>query len=194
MKKISQLPNYTGNTRSITLVCNDSGNTETFQIKNDLIYGGIGVSYNNTSPAYYNLTNGIDNYIPFNNVIFNTNINIFELVNPGINSNIGTRIFIKVPGIYEITSQIHLFDLFNNVDVLIKISTSNTSNGSMTPITLLNDCKFAELTSDRLLNSTYVFEVLEPSYFTVCINPSANSPFFSDANLTPTRIFIKKII
>jgi hypothetical protein len=151
----------------------------------------------NGSPAYGNLTNGSDNYIPFNTEIFNTNTNVFELVNSGSQAgtlgNQGARIFFKQPGIYEISCQVHLFDLSGNVDILVRVSSSSTSGGAMSSITLLHDAKFSELTADQLLNGTLLLNVTSAGYYTICVNPSANSPFPSDANNTPTRIFVKKI-
>jgi hypothetical protein len=63
----------------------------------------------------------------------------------------------------------------------------------MSVVTLLSDDKFVETTGDRLLNGTICLNITTPTYITLSINPSNNSPFPSDANSTPTRIFIKKL-
>ena len=135
--------------------------------------------------------------MPFNTTIFNNNTDVFELVNSGSVSGTlasqGARIHIKFPGIYEITGQVHLYDLFNNVTVLVKVSSSSTLSGAMTPITLLNDYKSVETTDDQLMNGTLLLEVTTAGYYTICVNPSANSPYPSAADSTPIRIFIKKI-
>ena len=193
MKKISELPSYTANTEDIWFVANNSGETETFKVNKKYINACAGYSWTNGSPSYFNFTNGADNYLPFNTEIFNNNSDVFELVNSGVTGNTGSRIYFKQPGIYEMNTQIHIYDMFNNVDVFVRLSSSSTSNGAMVAETLFSDFKAAELTSDRLLNSTLMFEVTSPKYYTVCVNPSANSPFPSDTESTPTRIFIKKV-
>lgn len=196
--KISALPEFTANTQGAYLVMNNDTETTTYKVKKEnLTTASAGFSWANTTPAYVNLTNAADNYIPFNTTIFNTNTNVFELVNSGSTAGTlgdqGARIHFKQTGIYEIISQVHLFDLFNNVDVLVKVSSAATSGGTMSPITLLNDFKFAELTADQLMNGTILLNVTSAAYYTICVNPSANSPFPSDSTSTPTRIFVKKI-
>jgi hypothetical protein len=203
--KISELPNYSGNTQNTWLVMNDSGETTSYKVQKEYFFAAAGFSWVNpgsggaypTSDQYGNLTNGSDNYMPFNTTIFNNNVDVFELVNSGSVSGTlaseGARIYIKFPGIYEITCQVHLFDLFNNVSVLVKLSSSSTLSGAMAAITLLHDYKSVETTDDQLLNGTLLFEVTDAGYYTICVNPSANTPFPSATNSTPTRIFIKKI-
>lgn len=195
--KISQLPEYTGNTHQTWFVINDSGETTTYKIQKQDIFATAGFSWQNGSPAYFNLTNGADNYIPFNTQIFNTNTNAIALFNPGSTSgtsgNQGARIYIQQPGIYSISCQIHIFDVTGNADYLVKLSSASTSGGTMTALTLLADIRSAETSTDQILNGTYIFEVTTPTFYGVAINPSANSPFPSDANDTPTRIFIQKI-
>jgi len=196
--KISALPEFTGSTSNAYLVMDDATQTTTYKVKKkNLTTASAGFSWVNGGPAYVNLTNGSDNYIPFNTQIFNTNTNVFELVNSGSQAGTlgdqGARIHFKQTGIYEIISQVHLFDLFNNVDVVVKVSSAATSGGAMSAITLLNDFKFAELTADQLMNGTILLNVTSAAYYTICVNPSANSPFPSDGNSTPTRIFVKKI-
>ena len=205
MPKISQLNEYTGNTEDIWFICNNSGETETFKVNKTYITPVAGFSWVDpgsggaypTSDQYGNLTNGSDNYIPFNTTIFNTNTNVFELVNSGSVSgtlgDTGARLHIKVPGVYQISGQMHFFDLFGNIDFLVKISSSSTSGGVMSPITLLHDYKSAELTNDQLMNGTVFLDVTTAGYYTICVNPSANSPFPSATDNTPTRFFIQKI-
>jgi len=43
------------------------------------------------------------------------------------------------------------------------------------------------------MNGTICTFISTPTYFTISINPSANSPYPSDTNSTPTRIFVKKL-
>jgi hypothetical protein len=203
--KISQLPNYTGNTQNTWLVINDSGETTSYKVQKQYLFAAAGFSWVDTgsgsnypaSDRYGNLTNASDNYMPFNTTIFNNNTDIFELVNSGSVSgtlgDTGARIYIKEPGIYQISCQVHLFDLFNNVDVLVKLSSSSTSAGTMSSVTLLHDYKSVETSADQLMNGTLLFNVTSAAYYTICVNPSANTPFPSATENTPTRIFLQKI-
>jgi len=190
---ISNLPLFTGQTNGSYLVMNDSGETTTYKVTRET-FMDTGVASYSWTINYANLTNGAENYPRWDTEVFNSSPNIFELVNSTVAGNTGARIYLKESGYYELTSQVHLYDAFGNVDVLVKYNTATTSGGAMTPGTLLSDEKYAELTQDRLLNGTICFFISTPTYITLSINPSANSPFPSNANSTPTRIFIKKIL
>jgi hypothetical protein len=190
---ISNLPLYTGDTNGSYLVMNDSGETTTYKVTRETFIDTAVASYSWTT-NYANLTNGAENYPRWNTEVFNSNSDIFELVNSAVAGNTGARIFLKESGYYELTSQVHLFDAFGNADFLVKYNSATTSGGAMTPGTLLSDDKFAETTGDRLINGTICFFITTPTYITLSINPSANSPFPSNANSTPTRIFIKKLL
>jgi hypothetical protein len=197
--KISALPEFTGNTQDAYLVMNDSTQTTTYKVKKEnLTTPSAGFSWVNGSPAYFNFTNGVDTYIPWNTQIFNTNTNVFELVNSGSTAgtrgNEGARIHFKQPGIYEISCQIHWFDLTGNVDFLIRVSSAATSGGTMSSFTLIHDYKSAEASgTDQLMNGTLMLNVTAAGFYTLCVQPSANTPFPSDSNNTPSRIFVKKI-
>ena len=138
---------------------------------------------------YFNLTNGADNILPWDTEAFNTNSNIFELSGSGTTN---ARIHIKESGYYEIIGQIHFYDLFGNVDVTVKIM-SGSATGPMGLVTLLNDSRFSELTADQLINGTTIINVSTPQYYSIAVNPSANTPFPSATDNTPPKIFIKKI-
>ena len=189
---ISNLPLFTGQTTGSYLVMNDSGETTTYKVTRET-FMDTGVASYSWTKNYANLTNGAENYPRWDTEVFNSSPNIFELVNSTVAGNTGARIYLKESGYYELTSQVHLYDAFGNVDVLVKYNTATTSGGAMTPVTLLSDEKFVELTQDRLINGTICFFISTPTYITISINPSANSPFPSLDNSTPTRIFIKKL-
>ena len=197
--KLSALPEFTGNTQDAYLVMNDSTQTTTYKVKKEnLTTPSAGFSWVNGSPAYFNFTNGVDTYIPWNTQLFNTNTNVFELVNSGstagTNGDQGARIHFKQPGIYEISCQIHWFDLTGNVDFLIRVSSAATSGGTMSSFTLIHDYKSAEAAgTDQLMNGTLMLNVTAAGFYTLCVQPSANTPFPSDSNNTPSRIFVKKI-
>lgn len=139
---------------------------------------------------YFNLSNSTDNIVRFTNEIFNSDSSVYQLVN----SNSDTaRVGIRDTGYFEFTSQVHTYDLYSNVDVLVKLMSASTSNGAMSLVSLFNDNRFSETSDDQLLNGTIIVKVESTGYYGVAINPSANSPYPSSANSTPTRLFIKKV-
>ncbi len=189
---ISNLPLFTGQTTNSYLVMNDSGETTTYKVTRETFMDTAVASYSWTI-NYANLTNGAENYPRWDTEVFNSSSNIFQLVNSTVAGNTGARIFLKEPGYYELISQVHLFDAFGNQDLLVKYNSATGSTDAMSVGTLISDEKFAELTGDRLINGTICFFISTPTYITLSINPSANSPFPSNGNSTPTRIFIKKL-
>lgn len=198
--KISALPEFTGNTDDTFIVMNDSGQTTTYKVKKETFlstaYAGFAWTNN-----YFNIAENANHYIPFDQQLFNTDASVFELVNSGstsgTNGDQGARIHFKKAGIYEITSQMHFYDLTNDIDFLVRLSSAGGSNSSMSPITLLNDYKSVEASSDQLMNGSILIEVSSPTYYTVCVWASdvspANGPYPSNADNTPPRIFIKKL-
>lgn len=189
---ISNLPLFTGQTTGSYLVMNNSGETITYKVTRETFMDTAVACYSWTT-NYANLTNGAENYPRWDTEVFNSSPNIFELVNSTGAGDTGARIYFKESGYYEIISQVHLFDLFSNVDLTVKINTALGSSTAMSVGSLINDSKFAEITADQLINGTICTYITEPTYFTISINPSANSPFPSNANSTPTRIFVKKL-
>lgn len=147
-------------------------------------------SWLNTTPPYGNLTSAADNYLPWNAEDYNTDTNVYGFVGSGTTD---ARVLVKQAGYYEVTCRIHLFDLANNVDIVVKLMTSNTSTGTMTLDTLLCDKKFAELTADQLLFGSAIVDLAANTYVNVVVNPSAQAPFPSDSNQTPSSFYIKKI-
>ena len=189
---ISNLPLYTGQTTGSYLVMNDSGETTTYKVTRETFMDTAVACYSWTT-NYTNLTNATENYPRWDTEVFNSSPNIFELINSTVAGNTGARIYFKESGYYEITSQVHLFDAFGNADFLVKYNSATGSSTAMSVVTLLSDEKFAETTGDRLINGTICINITTPTYITISINPSANSPFPSDTNSTPTRIFVKKL-
>jgi hypothetical protein len=139
--------------------------------------------------GYGNLTNNVDNTMKYDTQVINNRPDIFELSGSGTTD---ARIFVKQPGIYEFISQINMFDAFNNVDFVVKLN-SGSAFGAMGLVSLFNDEKYAESTSARTLNGTIIVNVPTSQYYSVALNPSANSPFPSNNFNTPTRLFIKKL-
>jgi uncharacterized protein (TIGR02145 family) len=152
-----------------------------------LIEPFVQVSWNTN---YFNLTNNVDNYIPFDAQDFNSAPAMFRFVNPGTSD---ARIQILEDGFYEIYSRVHMYDLGGNVDILVRLLTSQTSTGAMTNDTLLSDKKFAELNADQLMVGYAVTDLTAGTYVNIAVHPNANQPFPSNSDNTPTELIIRKI-
>jgi len=194
--KISQLPLYTGDTSGSYIIMNNSGETETFKVIKSVFLDAAAASFswnNIGGSGYANLTNATENYPRWNTTNINTNTGIFELVNSGQTGNTGARIHFKEPGTYEIISSVHIFDLFNNINVGIRLNSATTSNGTMTVGQMISDYKSAETTDDQIIYGHTFVNISVPTFYTISINPSVNSPFPSATNDAPTTIYVKKM-
>lgn len=193
--KISQLNEFTGDTTSAFVVMNDSLETATYKVRKEKLIAipSAGFSWVNN---YFNLSNLIDNYIPFDTTIFNTSPGLFQFVNSG-QSFPPASIFVGEPGVYEITGQAHFYDIFGEIDMVVKISSSSTATGGFSPLTALHDYKSNEDGADQTMNGTVLIQLTQPTYLSMCIyvnqQSPGNLPYPSAADGTPTRIFIKKL-
>jgi hypothetical protein len=70
---------------------------------------------------------------------------------------------------------------------------SDTINGALSLVTLLSDQKFAETSTDQIINGSVVVNVASEGYYAIIFNPSDNTPFPSDTDSAPTRVFVKKL-
>jgi len=174
---------------SSTLYVTSSSYSETASIAQTASYYAVPVASFSWTSNYFNLTNSTDNNVRWDTTNFNLDSNIFELSGSG---TADARIHIKQPGYYEFISQVHLYDLQNNMDVLVKL-TSGSDTGTLTTVSLLNDCKFSETSADQTMNGNIVVNVATPAYYSIAVNPSANSPYPSNSDNTPTRLFIKRL-
>jgi len=194
--KISQLNEFTGDTTSAFVVMNDSLETATYKVRKEKLIAipSAGFAWVNN---YFNLSNFADNYIPFDQQLFNTDSSVFELINSGVTGDTGARIHFKKAGVYEIISQAHFYDIFGEIDLVVKVSFSSSSNGTMSSLTALHDFKGNEAPSDQILNGTLLLNVQTPGYYTMCMyvnqQSPGNLPYPSNADGTPTRIFVKKL-
>ena len=151
------------------------------------------------SAPYFNLSNGANNFIPWNNTRENypASTEYYELFNSGTSTGGDcARVQIKTAGLYLFQVGIHLYDLFSNVDVLVKLMQSANQTGFFpSPVTqgLMCDMKFAEVTADQMLVGSKILNVTANNYFTIAVEPSANSPYPSDANDGRTYFQITKL-
>jgi len=139
--------------------------------------------------GYFNLVNGVDNEITFDaSTIYAQGTDSDYFVRTS------GRIQLKKSGLYAVFTGIHLFDLQGNMDVTVKLFKHSASTGTGTLVTLQSDKRFAETPDDQLI---YGFSFIERDasnpWLYVTANPSANSPFPSDTDNTPSFITIVKI-
>jgi hypothetical protein len=141
-----------------------------------------------------NLPNSTDTYLAWDAVTTNDS-NIFELVNSG---TADARVQIKQTGRYEVRAQAVYFDLWNNVRFSghLDVNTSSTG-GSWSRVLTLFQYIFGSsassppgqiITGQAQINVTTANE-----YYSVALNPSANTPFPVSLNNTVTNLFIRKI-
>jgi len=152
----------------------------------------IQAQWTNPNPpgtSYFNLVNGTENEIPFN-----TSTVWAEGTSSDYYTRSSGRIQLKKSGLYAVFTGIHLYDLQGNMDVTVKLWKHSSTSGTGTLITMQSDKRFAETAADQLI-SGFSFVQYDPSnpWLYVTVNPSANSPFPSNSDNTPSFITIVKI-
>lgn len=194
--KISQLPEFIGDTNDSYFIMNNPSETATYKVKKENIITIPSAGFAWTA-NYFNLSNNTDTFIPFDYQIFNTDSSVFELWNGGVTGDAGARIQFKKPGVYEITTQMHFYDIFGNIDFIVKVNSSSSTNGTMSSVTAINDYKSNEGNNDQIINGTILLNVTSPEYYTISIyvdqQTPGNLPYPSNADSAPPRIFVKKL-
>lgn len=144
-------------------------------------------------PITDNLTNNTDNFPRWNTEVFNTDPGTYEFVNSGTTL---ARVFIKSQGYYLIISQPHYFDLYNNMSFTVKLFSSASSGGGMSYVTALSNRWFVGTTlpPGQIIEGSALFNVSSPSYYTVALFPTANTPYPSSSVNTPSRFTLIKVI
>lgn len=144
-------------------------------------------------PGNDNLTNNTDNFPRWNTQVFNTSPATFELFNAG---TITARVFIKAAGYYMIVSQPQYFDLYNNMQMTVKLFTSATVSGSMSYVARLAARWYVGAANPpgQTIDSTSVFLVSTPGYYTVALDPTLNTPYPSEQGGLQSRFTLIKLI
>jgi len=140
-----------------------------------------------------NLTNNTDNVPRWNTQVFNTSPATFELFNAGTTN---ARVHIKAAGYYMIISQPQYFDLYNNMQMTVKLFTSATSSGSMSYVTRLATRWYVGTANPpgQTIDSTSIFLATAPGYYTVALEPTLNSPYPSEQGGLQSRFTLIKLI
>jgi hypothetical protein len=211
--KISQLPSVTtldpadvfpvvdaGLTKQVSVVnLNNSLPITTFVQSASSLWGGglVAAQYAFAGPyipgpGNDNLTNNADNFPRWNTQVFNTDPTNFELVNSNTTLS---RVHIKTSGYYLIISQPQYFDLYNNMQMTVKLFSSASSTGGMSYVARLASQWYvgANIPPGQTIDSTTLFFVSSPAFYTVSLNPTLNSPYPSDSGSSPSRFTLIKI-
>ena len=139
------------------------------------------------------ITQDIDTTLNFDSIYYNTDTNVFELVNPGTST---ARVQIKTSGVYSFTAHVHSFDIHSNRDTFIKILSAGTSGGAMSFITLLHEDGHGEDSTDntdKIFQGTASFK-LSPSFvaFQVLLK-RGNGYWSTEDNVPASRVYIERI-
>lgn len=165
------ISNIDGGGYSLTNVSSITANEYSGGI-NDSIYLG----WNPGSDG--NLGQNTDVFPIFSSTQWNTNSNIFELVNSGSGSPVA-RVFVKTSGYYMIISQGYAYDFKNNTDVFLKIWESATSGGDLSIARYLNVSQYETTNTGNLntVNGSAVFRVASPGYYTMSLLSTTTNPY-----------------
>ena len=212
--KISQLPSVTLLDTSDVLPVVDAGLTKQVTVQNlsrslplhTFVQGASSLWGSGIVAAQYafigpyvpgptndNLVNNTDNFPRWNSEVYNTDPGTFEFFGSGTTLS---RVYIKSAGYYEIVSQPHYFDLYNNMRMTVKLFSSSSVGGGMAYVTQLANRWFVGVSNPpaQTLDSTTVFYVASPTYYTVALFPTLNNPYPAESNSTPSRFTLKKLI
>jgi hypothetical protein len=139
------------------------------------------------------ITQDVDTTLNFDRTYYNTDTNVFELVNPGTST---ARVQIKTPGVYRFTAHVHSYDITSNRDTSIKILSTGTSEGAMSFITLLHEDGHGEDSTDntdKILQGTASFN-LSPSFIAFQVLLKRGNGYWStEDNVPASRVYIERI-
>jgi hypothetical protein len=140
--------------------------------------------------SYANLTNSTDNTMTLNSTVFNTDTSTFDRDN--------NRIHIKSAGRYLIDVFYKTYDAHSNCVFLIKLASSSTNNGALSPVTLLSrevlNGQSGTASAECGWSGSAIIDVASAGFYAIQLNPSGNSPFPSDSDSTSPRVYIAKLM
>jgi len=127
--------------------------------------------------------------MPLNTTVFNTDTATFDRDN--------NRINIKVAGRYLITVFYKTYDAHSNMVFLIKLASSSTNSGALTPVTLVGrevlNGQSGTASAEKGWSNSVIIDVASSGFYAIQLNPSANSPFPSDTDSTSPRVYITRL-
>ncbi len=153
---------------------NDTMIRETGTTTNQVIFSAprSGMIHFEWRTNYFNLTNGVDNVIPFTDyygTLGKTNFNEPYIGGSGI-------ISVPTPGLYRVEMRVHLYDQTGGMDVTAGIYNQSTAQYIQK---LIDVGPTTSGSTDRVYYGMGILQLLANNYQFV-INPSTNSPYPSD--------------
>ena len=156
--------------------------------------------YDNVAPDTDNIVS--NSRIKYNSVKTNTDSTVFELISGGSFTN--TSINLKVPGFYQITSALHIFDIVAGSDYYVQLhKREGTPNATEQLIRAITDIQGGDVSTDQILYGTTTIETTAANtyIYTKLIHNAAGGaqPFPSERSDntgtggSPTEITITKI-
>jgi len=122
--------------------------------------------------------------------VYDDNTTLFEVFDLG---GFNPRLKVNQNGLYLFLSTVHLYDMYADMDLQVHLIGGSSNTASNAIVTCLNDEKFAESQEDRTIQGQASVEAVSGQYYTIGIEPSANSPFPSSANNCPTSLTVIKV-
>ena len=138
--------------------------------------------------GYVNLTNGVDNQIPFNSEVFE----IGSALSSNNLSGVNASVLFNSTGIYNFNVRAHLYDLGSNMTLSTTLYTS-TNGTSWTFLTTIGLMRYEGTNTNQIQNSSFLVRVTSlPFYIQPRLQPSANSPFPADLG-APTAFSVSRV-
>ena len=138
--------------------------------------------------GYVNLTNGVDNQIPFNS-------EVFEIGSALSSSNLSTSnagVLFNSTGIYNFNVRAHLYDLGSNMTLSTTLYTS-TNGTTWTFLTTIGLMRYTGTNTNQIQNSSFLVRVTSlPFYIQPRLQPSANAPYPADLG-APTAFSVSRV-
>lgn len=138
--------------------------------------------------GFANLTNGVDNPIPFNSASFTRGSDLAS-------SNLGTTnagVLISATGVYLVTCRSHFFDMGSNMIMTTGLR-SSTNGTTWTFLTFNARARYEGTNTNQIQDSSFLIYVTSvPFYIQMYVNPSANAPFPADLG-APSTLGVSRI-
>jgi hypothetical protein len=138
--------------------------------------------------GYVNLTNSVDNQLPFNSNVFN----IGAALSPSNLSTSDAAVQFLYTGIYIVNVRAHLFDMGSSMILSTTLYTStNGTTWAFSTTTGIN--RYEGTNTNQIQNTSFLVRVTSlPFYIQTRLNPSANSPFPADLG-APTAFSVTRV-
>jgi len=140
------------------------------------------------------ITQDVDTTLNFDSTYYNTNTNVFELVNGGTST---TRIHLKTAGAYNFIAHAHSYDIHSNRDTFIKVVSADTPGGATSFITLIHEDGHGEDSTDntdKLIQGSLTLNFSTSAYVAFQLLLLRGNGFWStEDNVPASRVYIERV-